>query len=407
MSIAITHSKIYRISFFFLSFFLITSGISITVSQGALLLSLIFWLYGYIRKYNDIRYNYTGLELYIGVFIIVSVVLAFLSPSFINNLLYLRDFWLISAFLLASSLINNRDDIIKIVRIMIIIGIFHSIVGAVQYFTDIDFVNAYKYGIDHPKSRLGIRYVVGFLGHHLPYGGYMMISIPLIYLSFLKKDDYKGIFFVRMSSFMSFIAIIFSWARSVIVSLPFAVIPLFFIKRKIFFIISSVIVLIMLVVLSVRGPSNNIVGNMFNNSTNQRLLIWKNAFRVWLKHPVFGSGGGNYIDEFKDIVKEHPEDDPHMISNAHNDCLNQLVRKGIIGLLAFLFLLYGIFRYMYKNLPLIKDRLLRFLYLGLFGFYSAFLVASMFQCYFTDEENLVMFWFYIGLLCAIVRIEKH
>jgi O-antigen ligase len=95
-----------------------------------------------------------------------------------------------------------------------------------------------------------------------------------------------------------------------------------------------------------------------------------------------------------------------MVTHAHNDYLNQLARKGIIGFAVFIYMLFGIFKYMVVNLKYIQDKLLKGLYLGLFGAYCVFLVASLFQCFYTDDENLVMFWFNIGLLASIVKVEK-
>jgi len=69
-------------------------------------------------------------------------------------------------------------------------------------------------------------------------------------------------------------------------------------------------------------------------------------------------------------------------------------------------MLYGIFMYMYRNLKSIDNRFHRYLYMGLFGSFTAFLTASMFQCFYTDEENLVMLWPNTGLLSAIVKVER-
>ncbi|MBN2403545.1 MAG: O-antigen ligase family protein, partial [Spirochaetes bacterium] len=116
---------------------------------------------------------------------------------------------------------------------------------------------------------------------------------------------------------------------------------------------------------------------------------------------------GNYLDVYKQVLKEHPEYDSGMVTHAHNDYLNQLARKGIIGFAAFIYMLFGITKFMIVNIKNIDDKFMKALYLGLFGAYCVFLVASLFQCFYTDEENLVMFWFVTGLLAAIVKIEKR
>ena len=210
---------LHKITFSCFSLFIISSGISITFSQGMLILTLLLWLYGCFSKVSDFQYNRTGLEKYIVVFIVVSIILALLSPSKIENLLYLKDFWLISAFIIASSLLKTKEDILKVFYLFLIVSVIQSLAAYIQYFADINYMNAVKYGAGHWRSRLPMgKIVMGFLGHHLTFGGYMMmISIPLFYLSFLKKRDVDKIpgYVIKGSAVMVFITTILSWARSI------------------------------------------------------------------------------------------------------------------------------------------------------------------------------------------------
>ncbi len=491
-----------------------------------LILSLALWLFGLYTKRSGFEYNKTGLEMYILQFVVISAVLALLSPSRIDNLLYLKDFWLLSSFILASSLIKTKQDIIKVVTMFLIVAAVQSVAAYTQYFLDINYLNAFKFGVDNWRARLPLgRIVMGFLGHHLTFGGYMMmVAFPLFYMAFIKRRDLERIpsWAVRGSAVMAFITIILSWARSVIIAMPFALMPLIVKSRKKFIIASGVIVSIVIFIFFVLGPYGDFSGNIYNNSTIVRFQIWKHAFNVFKKYPIIGSGGSNYKKEFEidvnesqDIDDEYrsayeaynkskknlfkiqkqkkslsgevvklmddlrreelaktetelqywgiedyiPEEDeayrkvydkyiywetfyeglekksrnaeifykenkriyesvkekyneaevlflkqfPSRVTHAHNDYLNQLARKGIIGLASFLFMLYGIIRYMFDNIRLMDDRFMWYFYMGLFGSVTAFLMASMYQCYYTDDETLVMFWLNVGLLAGIVR----
>ena len=523
----IQRSSLYKITFACFISFILTSGISITLSQGMLLVTLILWLYGWIRKIPDFHYYKTSIEIYIAQFIVISAILALLSPSRIENLLYLRDFWLISAFVIASSLLKTKEDLIKIFYFFIIVAVIQSLAAYIQYFADINYLNAMKYGFDDPRSRLSMgKIVVGFLGHHLTFGGYMMmISFPVFYMSFLKKKDNPGFpaYVTRASAVMSLITIILSWSRSVIIAMPFTIIPLIIKNKKKFFITFGIILVSIFVVLSEFGPSNNFFKNMMDDSSMIRIQIWRNVLNVCRQNILFGAGGANYtnvfykeavknkkiddgyftalkrynkyknnlirielkkfiadrgfieiINEFQDaelifneseseywgidyfflseyadysgasdrlaseelwhdkfikiynsvldkyneehklfaeIKKRHDESGelfyenfPSMVTHAHNDYLNQLARKGIIGLLSFLYMLYGILKYMFYNMKSINDRSMRYFYMGLFGSFTAFLIASMFQCYYTDDECLVMLWLNTGILAGIVKV---
>ncbi|MCU0822546.1 MAG: hypothetical protein MUC95_08750, partial [Spirochaetes bacterium] len=161
-------TRLHKITSICFTLFILSSGISITFSQGMLILSLGLWLSGIIRKNPDFRYKRTGLEIYICQFIIVSAVLALLSQSRIDNLLYLKDFWLISAFVVAYSLIKTKDDLIKLFYLFVVVAAFQSAASFIQYFININYLNAFKYGSGHWQAKLPMgRIVMGFLGHHL------------------------------------------------------------------------------------------------------------------------------------------------------------------------------------------------------------------------------------------------
>ncbi len=407
--------KIFRYTYYVLLAFLFFSGISISISQGLLLLGSALFAFGLFKNRNIIKHNKIGLERYIIVFITISFVLAFLSPSIIKNLDYIRDFWLISAFILTYYLHDSNEDIIKTVYMIILIVLIQSIIALIQISFNFSFIQGHNnIGIFNSDDTPEIR--GGLLGMHLVFSCYfMLIAIPVIYISTtVKKITKNNIRWILITAAVLSIAVLLvTRTRAIIITLPFSIVPLFFVNKKVRILaISPLLVLIVFasIVLIYHGQdqfSGQVRGNILNSvSTDQRIKIWKTAFHVWLKHPVIGAGGGYYLDEFKQVLKEHPEYDTGMVTHAHNDYLNQLARKGVIGFAGFIYMLYGIFRYMAVNLKYIKDIFLRRMYLGLFGAYCVFLAASIFQCFYTDEENLVMFWFVIGLLAAIVKIEK-
>jgi O-antigen ligase len=410
--------KIFKYTYFVLLGFIFFSGISISISQGFLLLAIILFAFGLFKNPGAIKYKKSGLERYILPFIFISILLSFFSPQILKNLDYIRDFWLLSALILTYFLHNSKEDVLKTFYLIIFITLLQSIIALVQISFNISFINdAHKIGLFHygsPDESLRIR--GGLLGMHLVFSCYLMlIAMPVIYASIfaVKKIKNNIRWILIISAVLSIAVLLIIRTRSIIIALPFSVMPLLFVDKKWRIIAGSfLIVLIVLasIVLIYRGQdqlSAQVNGNVVDSvSADQRIKIWKTAFHVWLKHPIIGAGGGNYLDEFRQVLKEHSEYDLRMVTHAHNDYLNQLARKGIIGFLAFIYMLYGIFKYMVVNLKNINDKFLKSLYLGLFGAYCVFLVASLFQCFYTTDTNLVMFWFTIGLLAAIVKIEK-
>lgn len=85
----------------------------------------------------------------------------------------------------------------------------------------------------------------------------------------------------------------------------------------------------------------------------ERLLIWKDSIRMFLKHPIRGAGLGSYREvypEFKSIsgIRNAPY--------AHNEALHLLSEMGLIGFLLAVLLLAAIFR---ENRILVREASLR------------------------------------------------
>jgi O-antigen ligase len=450
--INIKNFNVKTLSYYFLLTFLIFSGISISASQIALGFTIILFIIACLKD----RYllHKTGFEIYILPFIIISFILALLSPEIINNLLYIKDFWLLSALLLAYFLHDSQDRIKKTFYLIVIIIIFQSIIIFLQIHYKITFINDHNIiGIFPDISADGsMKIRGGFLGMHLVFSCYLMlIAMPVIYTSLFAKNEFNKIkrLAIILTTLASFVVLIIIRSRAIIISLPFATLPLFFVNKKfrlwglLIMIFFGFLIILLFIFYGQDQLTGKINGNILNsNSAAQRIKIWKTAIKVWQKNPIIGSGGGNYINEFKNVIKEYPdlstgiikEDKKQyinklkkqwpksklelrkiqrfpeiyfgMVTHAHNDYLNQLARKGIIGFLAYIYMLFGIFKFYVANLKYVNDKFMKGIFLGLFASYCVFLIASLFQCFFTDEENLVMLWFTIGLAAAIVKIEK-
>jgi len=75
--------------------------------------------------------------------------------------------------------------------------------------------------------------------------------------------------------------------------------------------------------------------SFLDNSSLDRLAIWQNSFKVFLSHPLFGVGLGNYPLEADPLASYRNP------TTSHNLYLDILAETGIFGLLAWLFLIFG------------------------------------------------------------------
>lgn len=74
-----------------------------------------------------------------------------------------------------------------------------------------------------------------------------------------------------------------------------------------------------------------------HGSQNVRLVLWLGALKIWLQHPLFGSGTGTYKIFFPEhrVVEYEKVGVTHNILHAHCESLELLSDMGILGLLSF------------------------------------------------------------------------
>jgi O-antigen ligase len=100
-----------------------------------------------------------------------------------------------------------------------------------------------------------------------------------------------------------------------------------------------------------------------HTSIGARFLMWKGALALFLSHPVFGVGTGDYKTALAGLVASGML--PSFVqkfNQPHNMYLFSLVTNGLIGFFALLFIFYRIFRYAKGLIRLSqKERLFGFL----------------------------------------------
>jgi len=130
-----------------------------------------------------------------------------------------------------------------------------------------------------------------------------------------------------------------------------------------------------------------------------RWQIWTVAVRIIKKYPFIGIGNGNFIkyyDKFKNPDWREGKGHPH------NDFLSIYLTSGLIGFLGYMciwiILLIKVLDFLKKNKA---NKYSYNIMIGLTSGVIAFLFAGLGQNYFTDSENSMLLWFFIGLILII------
>lgn len=130
------------------------------------------------------------------------------------------------------------------------------------------------------------------------------------------------------------------------------------------------------------------IGNVrLDTSTSARLMSWKIGIRDWSKHPVMGYGVTGY--RFMDA-----------------QFLRVLLETGVVGLTAFIYLLYSIFKLALSNARELKTPYFKGLAKGVFAGYIGLLFHAIGSNSFIIVRIMEPFWFFIGIITVLPMLES-
>jgi hypothetical protein len=124
----------------------------------------------------------------------------------------------------------------------------------------------------------------------------------------------------------------------------------------------------------------------FDTSTSARLLRLKEVLIDWPKHPIVGYGitGYNFVDA------QYPR---------------VLIETGILGLIAFLYLLYSVLRLTIKNMRVVKTSYSKGLAIGFIAGYVGLLFHAVGANTFIIVRIMEPFWFFAGIIAVLPTLE--
>jgi O-antigen ligase len=211
-------------------------------------------------------------------------------------------------------------------------------------------------GID-PFGLLKVAFVrpISSFGNSVFSAGYMVMVLPFAFIRVLQK---KFSLFPLIILIMILTGIIISQTRSVYAALIVEIILFCFffpyvyksdiekfkrVRRKTLIIFGSVIILLIAVNIFLPG---NIFIKRFQSITKitdtQRWVLWFTSIKIFLEHPISGTGIANYsraIEDFLTIALKDKEANGYF-DNAHNNFIHTLATMGVIGLAAYLLMLF-------------------------------------------------------------------
>ena len=231
----------------------------------------------------------------------------------------------------------------------------------------------------------------------------------LLAVSFSKQDLSKEfLIFSRFVLLMSVLALLANvtrgaWLACVVTIFVYFIFSLWLYKdKKNFLGILSVIFFCALLYLfsPTIGEKAITVTDPDHTLNRERVLLWESSCNMFSDHKLTGLGPGNFGKYYREhyILPEAKED---KLDDAHNNYFHMLAETGIIGIIAYLYLLFTLlwlsFRAFYRK----RENIMA---LACFLMVIAFMVKGLSEFSFGRGSNMRLIWFLVGMFLAMKNV---
>lgn len=298
--------------------------------------------------------------------------------------------------------LREKADWLFYVRLILISSMLVSFYGLAQKFNFL------------PVFEAGIGRVTATIGNAAFLAGYLLIAVGLgVYYYFNEaRENYK--YFTLVAIGLNLIVLFLTSTRGAILGLTagaliFLILNIIFLPgkvRKNSIIIIAVLVLILAVFFTFRAKlvDSNIefirrlaTISVKNGTVINRLLVWQMALNDFKLHPVLGVGMENFDVIYNKYYR--PDISENWFDRTHNVYLDQLMAGGVLGLAAYLAILFYLFYSLFKNR---REDYYRFAVL--FSSLAAYAIHNFFV--FDTLNTSFLYIFLIGLIGFKARADE-
>jgi hypothetical protein len=337
--------------------------ISGIVFSGVLIFAALVWLLISVLQ-GKFMYRLTGIEIPLLIFIISAVISGFAAS---NKRVAITDSAHLIAPIAAALLIVQLLDTKNKLKIVLIVIVSMAAVNAwqccEQFLTGNEImIEQYEQDPQAFLEPLGIRKntlqhllfehrlyskgVRGFFSTANSAGSFLMFGFFSLFaltgrefLKFTRKKITDNYLKAVLVLFFITAALLLTQSKGAVIAFLIAAVGFFiyykfpdklYRHRRLLF--TTFILAVILAISAVIGYGLKFDTLPGGNSMLVRWQYWKASFQMYLDHPIFGVGGGNFADYY---THYKPPAAIESVSNPHNFILNILTQYGILGFLGF------------------------------------------------------------------------
>lgn len=291
--------------------------------------------------------------------------------------------FIIFAFFYTTVLFNNIQNVKIIRQMMNILTIGTGLMGSYAF---IRFLQLGSTGL----------YILGL--HKNALGGLMVLPLPYLYMKYLSTKK------------VGWLAIIFSNGIGLIVSLSrgawvggfvgCVLVAFLHGKKELLKMFSVLGIVVLILYLSV--PTRYQEAAVSSHTLSEREAYWYYAISGFKAKPILGWGYGNFLNVARTYIGDRPT--WLLAGDPHNVYLRFAAELGVLGLLAFSYLIYFIF---FRAIKSIRDHPpsdKKDIIIGLTGSLAAYFAHGFFDVFWVRGTGS-LFWIFLSLI--FILIEKQ
>lgn len=341
-------------------------------------------------------YRSTPIDIPLLIFVAIDILSAIFAIDRARAFRCIKGDWILLFIPVFSQAMRDSRTVERAFRILLGSSTLVAAYATFQMFAGIDLL---RHRALEPIGPLWI--ATGLFGHHLTYGGSVLITSALAITLFARARSSRERLGSGIAGLIQVGGVLASFARTAWAGLlaAMAVIVLSvrgWIRR------TAIAAIVAGIGAAVAIPPIRMrLSDVLSFGDDPRVRLWHTAIRIWRAHPILGAGPGSFKSQFANfkvpgtyMATGHP----------HNDFLNILVQSGILGLAAFSLIWVRYFQTLGRARRRAGDAdPRRPLLLAGIVVVIAFFVGGMGQCFLTDEEVGCLFWFFVAGSLAVAR----
>ncbi|MDI6868637.1 MAG: O-antigen ligase family protein [Coprothermobacterota bacterium] len=322
--------------------------------------------------------------------------------SFLGNYLRQEGFWTIAnmilLFFIASSTYKNTEQVNRLLQVMLWSGLVTMVYGALQYF-GLDWISWASKG--RPFSTLGNP---DFFPH------FLIMLLPIALMKFLKAPSLElKLYMAGYIALLGFNVIVAQTRGSyigLVISLPALAL---LIDKKTYrenrywlYGVGAVLVLALIYLIF----KTDLIASITRIATvKTRFYIWLGGLAIFLSHPILGVGPDVLriaSPPFKDLRYSliEPMNNP---DRMHNQYLDELIMRGAIGFLVYMWMLVTFFVSSFKAWKSTLDPYWRAMIAGIAVGVLAYLGQNIVA--FGVLPTILYFWMLMALNVALFQMD--